>query len=215
MKKGDLEDHIALQATSWLPLSPKKYLDPFTVDIDRKRVEAYYAAHGYFFAHVTEATVIPRGTDGKSVDVKLVVDEGPPTVIDKVVIHGLEPLSAKEGPALQKLLEKPFGHGKVFVHETYLERKAIAETKLQRLGYAWGTVTGEVDVNRDKRTADIIFNVSAGPRATMGTVYVRGYETIDPRLILARAQIDKGAKFNSDLLEDARGRIYNTGAFGS
>lgn len=215
VKKSDLKDKIALQATSWIPLSPKHYLDPFTVDIDRKRVEAYYAAHGYFFAHVTEATVTPRGKDGKSVDVKLVVDEGPPTVIDNVVVNGLTPLSEKEGAALQKMLEKPFRHGSVFVHDRYLERKAIGEARLQRLGFAWGTVTGEVDVNRDKRTADVIFNVSAGPRATMGSVYVRGYDTIDPRLILARAQIDKGAKFSPDLLEDARGRIYNTGAFGS
>ena len=214
VKKSDLKDKIALQETSWIPLSPKKYLDPFTVDIDRKRVEAYYAAHGYFFARVTEATVTPRGSDGKSVDVKLVVDEGPPTLIEQVVVHGLE-LLGPDAPKIQKLLEKPFKHGSVFVHDVYLQRKAVGETRLQRIGFAWATVTGEVDVNRDKRTADVIFNVSSGPRAVMGTVYVRGYETIDPQLILQRAKIDKGAKFNANLLEDARGRIYNTGAFGS
>src|SRR5215510_11687665 len=60
VKEKDLRDKIALEATSWVPLSPKKYLDPFTVDADKKRIEAYYAAHGYFFAKVTEAEVKPR-----------------------------------------------------------------------------------------------------------------------------------------------------------
>src|SRR4051812_14997744 len=79
--KKELKSKIALEETSWIPLSPKKYLDPFAVDIDRKRIEAYYAAHGYFNATVKEATVQPRDSKNESVDVKLVVDEGPPTKI--------------------------------------------------------------------------------------------------------------------------------------
>ena len=76
VQKKDLKSRIALEGTSWIPLSPKRYLDPFEVDLDRKRIVAYYAAHGYFFARVTEAEVEPvKG--GKAVDIRLVVDEGP------------------------------------------------------------------------------------------------------------------------------------------
>ena len=57
VKLKDLRSKIALDDTSWVPLSPKHYLDPFEVDIDEKRIEAYYAAHGYFQAKVTEAEV--------------------------------------------------------------------------------------------------------------------------------------------------------------
>src|SRR3954449_8890333 len=74
VKQKDLRSKIALDDTSWIPLSPKHYLDPFEVDVDKKRIEAYYAAHGYFFAKVTEADVKPI-KEGKAVDIKLVVDE--------------------------------------------------------------------------------------------------------------------------------------------
>ena len=30
----DLRKHIALEATSWIPFSRKRYLDPFTIDAD-------------------------------------------------------------------------------------------------------------------------------------------------------------------------------------
>src|SRR3954452_23959624 len=95
VEEKDLRKKVALEETSWIPLSPKKYLDPFTVDLDRKRIEAYYAAHGYFAAKVTNAEVKPRGSDGKSVDVRLVVDEGPPVKIDKLATEGLDTVGPK------------------------------------------------------------------------------------------------------------------------
>src|SRR5712691_11390536 len=67
VSKSDLQSKIALEATSWIPLAPKHYLDPFAVDMDKQRIEAYYRAHGYFFAKVTEAKVEPRDPQDKSV----------------------------------------------------------------------------------------------------------------------------------------------------
>lgn len=212
--KKDLKSKIALEQTSWIPLAPKKYLDPFTVDLDKKRIEAYYAAHGYFFAKVTEADVKPRH-DGKSVDVKLVVDEGPPTKIDKLVTEGLDPVGGDKAQVIQRELKLTFKRGSVFDHGKYLEKKGQIEGKLKSLGFAWANVHGEVDVDRDSRTADVHLKVDPGPKAQIGHVYVRGYDVIDPHLILEHAQIAEGAAFDPQLLEDARGRIYNLGVFGS
>ena len=47
VKEKELRSKIALEDTSWVPLSPKHYLDPFAIDLDKKRIESYYAAHGY------------------------------------------------------------------------------------------------------------------------------------------------------------------------
>src|SRR5262245_38477904 len=52
---GQIKERIALEQTSWLPFSPKKFFDPVTLEIDRKRIIAFYAAHGYFFARIKSA----------------------------------------------------------------------------------------------------------------------------------------------------------------
>ncbi|MGZ3427670.1 MAG: hypothetical protein ACXVCV_13525, partial [Polyangia bacterium] len=35
VKAKDLKSKIALEETSWIPLSPKHYLEPFEIDIDK------------------------------------------------------------------------------------------------------------------------------------------------------------------------------------
>ena len=118
------------------PLSPKHYLDPFAIDVDKKRIEAYYAAHGYFFARVTTAEVKPT-KGGKAVDIRLVVDEGPATKINDLVVDGLDPI----GPEAQKLhrrLKLQLPKGMVFDEDKYPRaegraRDAAAQDRL-RLG---------------------------------------------------------------------------------
>jgi translocation and assembly module TamA len=214
VKEKDLRSRIALEATSKVPLSPKKYLDPFAVDVDKKRIEAYYAAHGYFFAKVTEAEVKPRDKENKSVDVRLVVDEGPSTKINSLTTEGLDAVGPK-AQRIQNDLKNTFKRGDTFEHEKYLEKKGAVENRLKQLGFAWANVQGEVDVNRDTKTADVILKVDPGPKARVGKVYVRGYEVIDPKLILVHADVKEGKPFDPQLLEDLRGRIYNLGVFAS
>lgn len=211
--KKDLRSKIALDDTSWIPLSPKHYLDPFEVDVDKKRIVAYYAAHGFFFAKVTEADVTPiKG--GKAVDIKLVVDEGPATKINELTVDGIDPIGPK-AHAIHHKLKQTFKKGDIFDHGKYLEQKGAMEDRLKQLGFAWADVKGEVDVDRDAKSADLLFKVDPGPKARIGHVYVRGYETIDPRLILEHADIREGKGFDPQVLEDARGRIYNLGVFSS
>ncbi len=213
VQKKDLKSRIALEGTSWIPLSPKRYLDPFQVDLDRKRIVAYYAAHGYFLARVTEAEVEPvKG--GKAVDIRLVVDEGPATRIDELTVDGLDAIGPKAQDLRHKLARK-FKKGDIFDHGRYLEQKSFIEARLRKLGFAWADVEGEVAVDRDARTADLTFKVAPGPRAIFGGVYVRGCEAIDPNLVLVHADIKRGKPFDPQVIEDARGRIYNLGVFSS
>jgi translocation and assembly module TamA len=213
ISKKDLKSSIALDETSWVPFAPKKYLDPFAVEADKKRIESYYAAHGYFFARVTEAEVTPRDAQNHSVDIKLVIDEGPPTTIDKLVADGLDPVGAEDAQKIGRDLQQTFKRGSLFDHGKYLAKKGEVEDKLKKLGFAWASVRGEVDVDRQVRSADVLLKVVPGPKAQFGHVYVRGYDVIDPHLVLEHAQIKEGAAFDPQVLEDARGRIYNLGVF--
>lgn len=211
VKARDLKKKIAVQETSWVPLSPKKYLDPFTVETDRARIEAFYRARGFFDARVTAAEVRPvKG--GKAVDVTITVDEGEPTHIDAVSVEGLAPLG-KTGEALIKRLRGQLAPGRVFRHETYLQARQQLEARLKQRGYAWAEVQGRVEVDRDARLADVHLDVELGPRAVFGHVHVRGTERVSARDVAVHSNIREGARFDPDVLEEARGAIYNLGLF--
>jgi translocation and assembly module TamA len=204
--ENDLRQRISIDATSRVPFSSKRYLDPFAVETDRARIEAYYHAHGFFGARVTDAEVKPRDRD--SVDVRFQIDEGAPTLIRSVELAGVEQL-----PSAHKTLRlRP---GQVFNHDRYLEQKDLVLGRLKALGHAWADVDGRVEVDRDAHTAAVHLLVTPGPRARFGRVEVRGTRAVDGRRVAARAGIDRGQPFSLEAIEAARGRVYNLGIFSS
>jgi translocation and assembly module TamA len=208
----DLKKKIAVEPTSWVPLSRKKYLDPFTLDADRARIEAYYRAHGWFEARVTAADATPY--HGSGVDVRFVVDEGLPTHITRVDLRGLDAVGPK-GTRMEKHARAKLKVGDVFDHQRYLDVKAHIEDQLKKLGYAWATVDGRVEIDRDARTAQV--TLAADPQAVckLGYVHVQGTEKVDPRLLAIHTGLRRGDRFDPDDLEAARGKIYNLGLFSS
>ncbi len=209
---GDLKKHIAVEPTSWVPLSRKKYLDPFTLDADRARIEAYYRAHGWFDARVANAEAAPYHSTG--VDVRFVVDEGLPTRIARVEVRGLDAAGAK-GAKLESHLRAKLKPGQIFDHQRYLDEKARIEGALKKLGYAWATVAGRVEIDRDARTAVVTLAVDPGVISKFGYVHVLGTEKVDPKLLAIHTGIRRGDRFDPDDLEAARGKIYNLGLFSS
>ncbi len=209
LDEGAIVDHIALDETSWIPLSPKHYFDPVTLELDRRRIEALYHAHGYFFARVRSASVVPDGKD--AVDVRIDVDEGPVTTVDAVQVRGLDPLGAAYVAKIVKKL--PIRRGQPFVHQRYLSARGLIHARLRADGFAFVEVHGVAKVDRRARTAVIVFEVDPGPRARFGSVVVQGQSAADPRLVAERAAFSPGDRFDPEKLDTTRDRIYHLGIF--
>jgi translocation and assembly module TamA len=213
LKASTIKDHIALEGRSWLPWSPKHYLDPVTLEVDRRRVEAIYRAHGYFFARVTNVEVKHRGKD--SVDVRITVDEGPATRIRKLAVRGLEELPARDRRYV--LAQLPLRRGAVFVHQDYLASRGVIGARLRQRGYAFAEVRGEAEVDRPRQTADVALQVDVGPRANFGAVRIdrQGKTRGADWRLKRRAQLDYGQRFDPEKLEAARARIFAVGLYSS
>ena len=56
---------------------------------------------------------------------------------------------------IHRELKLKFKKGDVFDHAKYLEQKGAVEDQLKTLGFAWADVKGEVDVDRDAKSADL------------------------------------------------------------
>ncbi|MCA1664440.1 MAG: hypothetical protein LC659_09260, partial [Myxococcales bacterium] len=119
VSKGDLEKKLLTDEERWYKV--RTYLDPFTVDSDRYRIEAYYQAHGYFRASVRSAEVTPYAGSADqpiAVDVAFSVDEGAPTHIETVEVHGLDSLG-KDGDKLIHALQSRVKPGAIYNHDVY------------------------------------------------------------------------------------------------
>ena len=215
VSQRELRGRLAVERSSWLGLR-KRYLDPFAVEVDRERIEAYYRAHGFFDAHAVRAEVIPhKGPPDapEAVDVRFVVDEGPRTHVAKVDVDGLGALPA--GEKLAARLHDRLELGAPFDHRRYLAAKRELDDALERAGYAWADVEGRVEVNRRARAADVRLTVEPGPLVRIGAVRVAGQERISARSILRRSALAEGARFDPSALDDARGRLFDLGVFSS
>ncbi|HEX2570383.1 MAG TPA: POTRA domain-containing protein [Polyangia bacterium] len=209
LKPKDIKKRIALSETSWFPFAPKRYFDGAVLESDKRRVRAYYRAHGFFGARVTATEVQPRGEH--SVNVVFHVDEGAPSRIRNVAIHGLEDLPEAERKRVTADLW--LAPGKLFEHQRYLEDKERIEARLQNGGHPFPKVNGVASVNRDERWVDVELNVVPGAVAFVGGMEVTGDASVKPRTVLDLATVRPGDRFNPEEIERTRGRIYEAGLF--
>ena len=211
----ELAGRLSVEKTGWTRLR-KRYLDPFAVDGDKKRIEAFYRARGFFQARVVAAEVVPwRGPANapEAVDVRFVVDEGPRTHVAAVDVEGLAGLPSQD--ALEKRVHHELKLGAAFDHGHYLAARNELDAELQHAGYAWAEVDGRVEVERRTQRAQIRLTAEPGPPVHFGDVRVEGAERIAPRGIRLHTGIVEGARFDPEALEEARGRLFGLGVFSS
>lgn len=200
-----LLDHLAVEETSWLPFAKKRYLDPLVLEVDRRRVVAFYRAHGYFSARLVDVEVKPA--DEGSVNLVFTVDEGPPTRVQRMAIDGLDVLPAKVArPVGSKL---PLAQGQVYEEQKYLDTKVALEVRLAQRGYAWVKASGHVLVDRERQTAQVALQVEPGPVVHYGRVLVEGSPLGEA--IRRRATIRPGARYDPADLEETRQRLVALG----
>lgn len=209
LKPKDVKKRIALSETSWVPFAPKRYFDSALLESDKRRVRAYYRAHGFFRARVTTVEVLPRGEH--SVNVVFHVEEGEPSRIRSVELHGLEGLPESERKRVSA--ELWLAPGKVFEHERYLADKELIAVRLQNEGHPFPQVNGVASVHRDEQWVDVELNVMPGPVGFVGGIEVVGDPSVNPRNVRDLVTVRPGDRFNPQEIERTRGRIYEAGLF--
>lgn len=212
IRARDLRGRLAVRATGWWPFARKQRLDPFSLQLDKKRIEAYYQTQGYYGARVDSVQVEPAAD--QSVRVRFRIEEGLPTRVSSVQVSGLSPLG-KPGQALERRFLSKLPVGQIFYHGDYLAARDQVAARLKLRGHAWSDVSGQVDLNRDVRTADVRLAVTPNPVATLGDVRVRGSRAVAASKIALHAGLRRGDRFNPRDLETARGKLYNLGLFSS
>ncbi|WP_415835275.1 BamA/TamA family outer membrane protein [Corallococcus soli] len=222
---GDIKDRILTSATPWYafwPFGRAHYFDTNAWQADLRRIERFYQAEGYYQAQVESNEVIPDGD--KAVRLKVVVNEGAPTLIDRIEPHGLESLAqGPDAPSQRQreliLEELPVRSGDVFREDTWVATKELITQRLKDLGYAEAEVEGEVRVDVATQKAIVDLRITPGLRYRFGNIFIAtdANPQVPPRRIIEQTQgaVHKGDYFSEKALAEAQARVFRMGVFGA
>lgn len=186
---------------------------------DARRVEAMYAARGYFRARTTKWRIVPGPNRTARLDLE--VREGPPTIVKEIVFSGIAPSPTDEAMnARLRELERDLpelvllAEGDVWEEDRYLRSLDLVQRAFRERGFIHATVTGDNWVSRERHEVAVWFAIEHGPlvRAS-GVVTVAGQHNIPMRRIRARVGIDEGDILESKLLRETEQRVSELGPF--
>ncbi|HEY9480074.1 MAG TPA: BamA/TamA family outer membrane protein [Gemmatimonadaceae bacterium] len=171
-RDSELGNAIITTPSSWarrvlgIPLGARHCLDSLELQRDAVRLRLFYRQRGYYKSTV-ETSVTPL--DKKAVKVGFQVDEGPPVIVDSLVVAGLDSLAARPRSLLERRLYALRGD----VYNKLLLQAAIDTTVdwLQNLGYAHAVQPlRDITVDNESDLASIQLTFITGPIAHIGRV---------------------------------------------
>lgn len=176
-----------------------KLKDPFNqakLDADLARIQAKYAEKGYVSTQIKyELTPVAKEN---TVEVKLIIDEGPRTRVEAVNITGLHEIP------LKKLLRKASNKtGKVYKPQN-LQRDYVKMMLYGRnQGYAQFMMTEpKLAYNADKSLVSISYDVTEGPKVDFGTTTFEGSTVFSDAELKEKVYYRTGKLYNQKDFED-------------
>jgi outer membrane protein assembly factor BamA len=179
---ADILDHIATRETPRFlavfqgVMFDYEVFDRYVLERDLQRIERYYRSRGFYRAHVRAGRVTISGQ--QKVSVEIVVEEGPPTYVGRVDVHGVEGLDPALVEEAEAEVTGPLGVGDIFEEETF----DVASENLQRLfadnGHAYVRVKRAADVDVTRDLVSLGYWVEAGPVVKLGPIDIKGLDGI-------------------------------------
>jgi translocation and assembly module TamA len=191
-------------------------------DRDLEGVLRFYRARGYYAARIVEVRYRPeaagqRGSGGRCqgddcrLEITVVVDEGAPTLVERVTVSPLEGLP--ESVASEARAAVSLAPGELPDEARHDASKKAITRVLYEAGWAGASVSGKVIVDPARRRADVEYRVDAGPRYRFGRVLVEGEGKLPREVIEQAAGLESGQRFDPAVLREIQAEVFALGAF--
>jgi outer membrane protein insertion porin family len=206
---GQLRSEIATKEARWYRfLSSDDKYDPDRLTFDRELLRRHYMSKGFAdFRVVTAVAELSR--DRKDFFVTFTLDEGELYKFGKVDVEtGLEDLDSTRLKSFLKTAPSD-------IYNSNLVEESIQDLTFEvgRLGYAFVDIRPAAARNREKRTIDITYQISEGPRVYIDRIdIVNNVRTLD-KVVRREFQLAEGDAFNTAKLRQSRRNIRALGYF--
>jgi outer membrane protein insertion porin family len=177
------------------------------LEVDRDIIADQYYNKGYIQVKVKQAPV-KLLSDRKSVELLFEIEEGPQFSVGKLDVEGELMKSREELLALLTL--QP---GDVFSRQLMRENMLKLNDLYADSGYAFVNVTPMTDVDDERRTIDISFDIERGNLAQIGRINISGNTRTRDKVIRRQMKLAEGDIFSASLMKGSRRKINNLGYF--
>lgn len=197
-----LVDAMHTTPHSWMPFTTDHRYDRALIAVDRARLEAWYAAHGFHAARVTGVEVRPDGSD--AVDLHLIIAEGEPTTV-----RALDFVWAPEATldlAARPIIERrsTVRRDRAFEVGQLNDTLGTLRLALEAWGYPLAGVTGRARVYADARRADVEIRLDPGPHATVGEIVIEGLVGVPEDLVQRELRFARGLEYSPQVKQSIR-----------
>lgn len=207
---AQLKAVISTQENSILPFSRHHYFDRTEFDLDVKRVEAYYADHGYPHAKVVGVDVRFNGAKDK-VSIMVTIREGPPVLVEAISFEGLDAIPANHLAQLKA--QVPFAVRRPRDQTLILAAHDMVVGELRDHGFPYGTVRIVERPGSGPDRVQLAVVADTGPSAVFGATKIEGSLSVDEDIIRRELAFHEGNLYRlSDITESQR-RLYGLELF--
>jgi outer membrane protein insertion porin family/translocation and assembly module TamA len=200
---------LATRESSSLPWGDRYFFDRTRLEVDLKRIQAYYADRGFPDARVV-STDVQLNEDEDEVRVIIAVEEGEPVRIAGVHLAGFDVLEPDEQPPPASL---PLEVGAPRDRQAVVEAVDQATNLLRDRGYPYAHVTSEEAPVESSRDIQITLRAEPGPLAYFGPVDIVGNTTVSARVIQRQLSFQPGDLYRSSLVQESQRRLYGLQLF--
>lgn len=214
---ADIEEKIASRASPrFLGLFPGvvydyEVFDRYVLERDLQRIERYYRARGFYWTRVRAGRVFNSGP--RKVSVEILIDEGPPTHVGRIDIHGIKSLPLDLTEEAERSVHRAIDIGERFEEEQF----DLAAEALQRVfadnGHAYVRVRRAADVDATRHLASLGFWVDAGPVARLGEIRIEGLAGIPEDQVRRTLGLEEGELYSRSELDSAERALLDLGVF--
>jgi outer membrane protein insertion porin family/translocation and assembly module TamA len=184
--------------------------DRYVLERDLVRIERYYRARGYYSARVRAARVVAKG---RKVYVNIRIEEGPPVVVRRVDLHGLQALERPTVERLQSAVQSELRVDRPFEEAAFARARDELSHRLADQGYAYAAVRRAAEVDLPRNVVAVGFWVSLGPKAEFGEVRIEGLGPFPEAPVRRALDIRPGTPYSQSELDEAKRALLDLGVF--
>ena len=210
VQADELKGILATRESGFLPWSRKRFFDRPEFDRDVKRIEAFYADRGYPRAKVVGVDVELNDAKDK-VAITVEINEGEPTIVEKVVFDGLRrrsrrPSRAAPGAAADRA-------GKPRDQRFILASHDMSVAELRDHGFPYGSVRMVERPGSTDMRVELAVAADTGPQAVFGAITIEGDVSVDEDVIRRELAFNEGDLYQLSRITETQRRLYGLELF--
>jgi outer membrane protein assembly complex protein YaeT len=189
----------------WMGLGAKRRFSQRDFEADVERLKLLYKKSGYM---QVEVDTLVRRTE-ENIYITFVIEEGPPVLVEELVITGLDTL-----PDRQALVrDLPLQLGDPFNRFLLQATKDSVVRRLQNRGYPQADAFLSYRQSGDNLNASVGLDVYPGTRSYVGDIRVEGADRLSSDMVRSLLTTSSGDQFSRENLFRSQRNLYRSDLF--